>query len=58
MENTTNNHMVIRMQAEDYQQLGIIVGAIKTQGNLNNVVVVSTDKLENLVRVTIEGDLP
>lgn len=58
IENTTGTHIVISAQSERYEELGYFKGNLKAQGILINVVSDSGQKQENVVKVTIEGDLP
>ena len=58
IKNTTEKHIVITVQSEKYESLGIFIGKIKTDAILTNVTSNSSIKQENMVKVTIEGDLP
>lgn len=60
IENTTGTHVVINVQSEKYEQLGIFQAALKNQGILTNVVSDSGQKQSStsIARITIEGDLP
>lgn len=58
IENTTKKHIVIKAQAEQYEQLGYLKAKIKSDNILTDVISDSGVKEENLVKVTIEGDLP
>lgn len=58
IENTNGTKVVINAQAEKYEQLGYFKAKIKTQTILTNVTSTSGVKQDNLVKITIEGDLP
>lgn len=58
IENTSGTKIVINAQAEKYEQLGYFKAKLKTQMILTNVTSTSGVKQDNLVKITIEGDLP
>lgn len=58
IENSSGTKVLINAQAEKYEQLGYFKAKIKTQGILTNVTSTSGVKQDNLVKITIEGDLP
>lgn len=58
IENTADTHIVIKAQAEKYEQLGYFIGRLKTDHILTNVVSDSGQKQEGIIVVTIEGELP
>ncbi len=60
IENVSGNRIIINAQAEKYEQLGYFKTVLKTQGILKSESVVSTPgtKSENLIKITIEGELP
>jgi len=58
IENTSNTHIVIKAQAEKYEQLGYFKGRLKTDNILTNVISDSGQKQGGVVVVTIEGELP
>lgn len=60
IENTAGTHIVINVQSEKYEQLGIFQAALKNQGILINVVSDSGQKQSStsIAKITIEGDLP
>ena len=58
IQNSTEQHIVINAQAERYEGLGIFIGKLKTDAILTNVTSNSGLKQGNMVKVTIEGDLP
>lgn len=58
IQNTAVKHIVIQAQAEEYDPLGYFISAIKTKGVLENVKSNSGVKQNNVVRITIEGDMP
>ncbi len=57
IENTENNHIVIEVASEIYDQLGYFVAAIETDGMLKNVKTTTGTKSNSLIQITIEGDL-
>ena len=60
IENVGGNRIIINAQAKKYEQLGYFKTVLKTQGILKSESVVSTPgtKSEDLIRITIEGELP
>ncbi len=58
IENTTDKHIVIKAKCNEYTQLGYFIAKLKTSEILTNVVSSSGVKSNNVVSVTIEGDLP
>lgn len=60
IENTTDSHIVIYAQSEDYDLLGIFKGSLIVEGILDPSTVVSTSgvKQDEVVKIVIEGDLP
>lgn len=58
IENTTNKHIVIKVQADKYEQIGYFKAKIKTANVLTDVISNSGVKENDVVKVTIEGDLP
>lgn len=58
IKNTTDNHIVIEAQAEKYEQLGYFKALLDSKGILEDVKSTSGTKDGNLVKVTIEGELP
>lgn len=60
IENTSAKHIRIQAQSQKYEQLGYFKAILKTQGILSPDTVVSTpgEKNGDIVKVTIEGDLP
>lgn len=56
--NTEEDHIVIVAEADKYEQLGFFRALISTEGILLNVKSTSGTKSENLIQITIEGDLP
>lgn len=58
IQNTNSNHIVIRAEAEKYEQLGYFKAVLTTNGILKNVKSTSGQKTGTVVEVTIEGDLP
>ena len=58
IENTSGKKITIVAQAEDYDQLGYFIAKIKVEGYLKDVISSSGQKSGNIVKVTIEGELP
>lgn len=58
IQNTTGKHVVIQAQAEEYDPLGYFLAAIDTKGILVNAKSNNGVKQNNIVRITIEGDMP
>ena len=58
IDNTMNKHIVIKAQADKYQQLGYFIGIIKAKEILKNAVSSSGTNSGETITVTIEGDLP
>ena len=58
IKNTTDRHIVIVAQSEEYDQLGYFIAKLKTQEILTDVVSSSGVKSDGVVNVTIEGELP
>ena len=58
IENTTSKHIKIEAQSEKYEQLGYFKGKIKNEGLLLNVISDQGVKNGDIVKTTIEGDLP
>lgn len=60
IENTSSKHIVIQAQSQKYEQLGYFKAILRTKGILSPDTVTSTlgEKSGDLVRATIEGDLP
>lgn len=58
IQNTTSKHIKIEAQSEKYEQLGYFKGKIKNEGLLLNVISDQGVKNGDIVKTTIEGDLP
>lgn len=60
IQNTTSTHIVMTVQSDKYEQLGIFQAAIKNKGILTNVVSDTGQKASSTsaAKITIEGDLP
>lgn len=58
IENTEGKHIVIELEANEYEQLGYFMAAIKTSEVLTNVKSTSGSKEGSVVKIVIEGDLP
>lgn len=57
ISNPSGTHIVITAEAKQYEQLGYFKAILKTENILDNVVSDSAVKENNVVKVTIEGDL-
>ena len=58
LENTEGTHIVIEAESKHYEQLGFLYAAISTNNYLTNLKSTSGTKSGDIVKVTIEGDLP
>lgn len=58
IENTNARHIKIVAQAEKYEQLAFFVGQLKNEGILNDVTSDQGVKQNNMIVMTIEGELP
>ena len=58
IKNTNATHIVIKAEAEKYEQLGYFKAVLSTSNILVNVKSTPGQKTDKVVEVTIEGDLP
>ena len=58
IRNTTGTHIVIKAQSNKYEQLGMFKAKLDTGMYLTNVISTSGQQENNVIKVTIEGDLP
>lgn len=58
IKNTTGTHIVIEAQSNKYEQLGMFKAKLDTEMYLTNVISTSGQQTNNVIKVTIEGDLP
>ncbi|MFR5682703.1 MAG: hypothetical protein ACLUD1_01160 [Clostridia bacterium] len=58
IENTTGRKIVIQAQSEKYEKLAFFVANLKVNDVLLNVVSTAGTMEGNLVKTTIEGELP
>ncbi len=58
IQNMTGTHVTIEAQSNKYEQLGMFKAKLDTERYLTNVVSTSGKKENNVIKVTIEGDLP
>lgn len=58
IQNTTEGKIVINAEAQNYEDLGFFKATLKTKEILKNVSSDSSAKFDNIVKVTIEGELP
>lgn len=58
IENTTDSKIIIKAQAERYEELGYFGAVLKNQGILLDVTTTTGTREGNLVKIDIEGNLP
>lgn len=58
IKNTTGTHVAIEAQSNKYEQLGMFKAKLDTEMYLTNVISTSGQQENNVIKVTIEGDLP
>ena len=58
IENTEGNHIRIAVESPRYEQIAFLIGSIKTDVILTEVISTSGQKTSDVITVTIEGDLP
>lgn len=58
INNTENKHIVIQAQSSEYQYLGYFKSEIQNRVILVNVTSTSGKRVNDMIQVTIEGDLP
>ncbi len=58
IENNVDGKIVINAESQNYDDLGYFKAILKTNNILKNVSSDSSVKLDNIVKVTIEGELP
>ena len=58
IQNTQEKHVKIQVQASQYQYLGYLKSEIQNRAILINVTSTSGTMVDNMIQVTIEGDLP
>ena len=58
IRNTTAKHVVINVQAREYDPIGYFLAAINTNRILVNAKSNSGVKQDGIIRITIEGDMP
>ena len=58
IRNTTAKHVIINIQATEYDPIGYFLGAINNNGILVNAKSNSSVKQEGIIKLTIEGDMP
>ena len=58
IKNTTAKHVVINLQASEYDPIGYFLGAINNNGILVNAKSDSSVKTDGIIKLTIEGDMP
>ncbi len=60
IENSTDSHIIINAQSEDYDLLGFFKGSLIVDGILSPSTVISTSgvKQDGIVKIVIEGELP
>lgn len=50
--------IIINAEAQNYDDLGYFKATLKTKGILKNISSDSSSKVDAIVKVTIEGELP
>ena len=58
IQNPTGTHITIEAQSNKYEQLGMFKAKLDTGMYLTNVISTSGQQENNVIKVTIEGDLP
>lgn len=58
IRNSANTTMEICVEAEEYEQLGYFMAALRTSGTLENVRSTTGIMQDDIVKVVIEGELP
>lgn len=58
IENTEDSHIVIEVQSDKYEQLGFFIAKLKTEVILTDVVSTAGEKVGDVIKVKIEGELP
>lgn len=58
IQNTDEKHIIMEVQADQYQYLGYLKSEIQNRAILVNVTSTSGTMVDNMIQVTIEGDLP
>ena len=58
IENTEDKHIKIIAQSKNYDSLGYLISKIKVDNYLNNIVTSKSQKVDQIVQITIEGELP
>ena len=58
IQNTNEKHITIQVQATEYQYLGYFKSEIQNRAILTNVTSTSGTRVNDMIQVTIEGDLP
>lgn len=58
IENTEEKHIKIVAQSQNYDSLGYFIARMKVDNNLTNIVTSKSKKVNKIVQITIEGDLP
>ena len=58
IQNTNEKHITIQVQATEYQYLGYFKSEIQNRAILTNVTSTSGIRVNDMIQITIEGDLP
>lgn len=58
LENTTDKHIIIQAQSSEYQYLGYFKSELQNRAILTNITSTSGTMVNDMIQVTIEGDLP
>ena len=57
IKNPTDQHVIIEAQSNKYEQLGMFKAKLDTEMILTNVISTSGQQTDNVIKVTVEGDL-
>lgn len=58
IENTEEKHIKIVAQSKNYDSLGYFIAKMKVDNYLTNIVTSKSKKVNKIVQITIEGELP
>ena len=58
VQNINDKHIIIQVQATEYQYLGYFKSEIQNRAILTNVISTPGTRVDDMIQVTIEGDLP
>ena len=58
IENTEEKHIKIIAQSKNYDSLGYFISKMKIENYLKNIVTSKSKKVDKIVQITVEGELP